>query len=541
VIPGRRSIHDRVTVARAGIALPEPQGDELVLSVADFQSRVRRGMPFWRLASFREGRILVHRLETAGRPLPLALALRPMTRGTLSIEDERGRRHAIGLGELAGWALQAATEPMRVSTLLRSIEATVERLERETPSARVTKLDLAASPLYLRTDLAFGVRAGGSVGHFAGVVNTLDASTGPVIVLTTDEVPTLKPGLEIHQIAPTTAFWNFKELPMFVLNATCVEAAARAVGRRRLAFVYQRYSTNNYSGIEIARQHGVPFVLEYNGSEVWVGRHWGRPLKYEALTERVERLNANAADLIVVVSAALADELAGRGIDRDKILVNPNGVDTDRYRPDVDGSAVRARYGLQDKLVVGFIGTFGPWHGAEVLAEAFVAMLRADPELAARARLLMIGEGATLPAVRQILDRGGALDATVFTGLVPQADGPAYLAATDVLASPHVPNPDGTPFFGSPTKLFEYMAMGRGIVASDLDQIGEVLEHGRTAWLAAPGDSGALAAGLRRLLADAPLRTSLGDAARARALSSHTWQRHTARIIDALQARVAAR
>ena len=52
-----------------------------------------------------------------------------------------------------------------------------------------------------------------------------------------------------------------------------------------------------------------------------------------------------------------------------------------------------------------------------------------------------------------------------------------YLAAYDILVSPHVPNSDGAPFFGSPTKLFEYMTTGKGIVASNLDQIGEVLKH----------------------------------------------------------------
>src|SRR5207237_125725 len=82
--------------------------------------------------------------------------------------------------------------------------------------------------------------------------------------------------------------------------------------------------------------------------------------------------------------------------------------------------------------------------------------------------------------------------------LVPQDDGPEHLAAADLLVSPHVTNPDGTPFFGSPTKLFEYMAMGRPIVASDLEQIGQTLEHGRTAWLVPPGDVEALADAMAR-------------------------------------------
>jgi glycosyltransferase involved in cell wall biosynthesis len=265
-----------------------------------------------------------------------------------------------------------------------------------------------------------------------------------------------------------------------------------------------------------------------------LSRHWGRPLEYEHLSERIERLNLSSADLIVVVSRASADEIIRRGVDVSRVLVNPNGVDPERYRPNVDGHAVRSRYGLGDLTVLGFIGTFGPWHGAEVLARAFVTICQRDAQLARSLRLLMIGDGVTLPAVRRILSDGGALGGTVFTGLVPQEQGPDFLAACDLLVSPHVPNPDGTPFFGSPTKLFEYMAMGKGIVASNLDQIGEVLEHGRTGWLVPPGDVAALAAGLRRLIIDRSLRSVLGAEARWQVLSQYTWHQHTKRTIDRL-------
>src|SRR5262249_61279701 len=97
--------------------------------------------------------------------------------------------------------------------------------------------------------------------------------------------------------------------------------------------------------------------------------------------------------------------------------------------------------------------------------------------------------GPSLAATRQIVESARSEDCVRFTGLIEQADGPQHLAACDVLASPHVPNADGTPFFGSPTKLFEYMAMGKAIVASDLDQVSEVLRHGETAWMVPPADA----------------------------------------------------
>ncbi len=516
--------------------MPDASASDRIVTYDEFVGWVRRGTALAHLQRYDSGRLLVHRLDAAGRPLPLALALRAVSRGPIAIEDEAGRRRDITPAVLARWIGQAATEPFRVSALLRRVSADVDELQREanTNSPRARTVNLAASPLYLRTDLSFGVRAGGSVAHIAGVVNEMGAFTGPVVVLTTDDIPTLRADVEVRHVAPREAFWNFRELPTFLLN-DAFDAEARTVGPSEPAFVYQRYSLNSFAGLRIARRHGVPFVLEYNGLEIWMGRHWGRPLRYEALSRRIEQLNLSAADLIVVVSRAMRDEVVARGIEPARVFVNPNGVDASRYRPDVDGTHVRARFGLTPFTVVGFIGTFGPWHGAEVLARAFVRLLRDDPSRRDSVRLFMIGDGARMPAVREILRDGDALDAAVFAGLVPQEDGPEFLAACDVLASPHVPNPDGTPFFGSPTKLFEYMAMGKGIVASNLEQIGEVLSHGRTAWLVSPNDPEALAGGLRQLIDHPALRGSLGAAARCEAEARYTWREHTRRTIDALR------
>jgi glycosyltransferase involved in cell wall biosynthesis len=537
-----------VTIVRPGVPLPPPQLDELVVSFDELRSWIRRGGVLAHLVRHREGRLLVHRLESAGRPLPIGLVLRAMARGRVSLEDIRGHRRVLTAGVLARWAAQAATEPFRVGALLRNVERSVDELERENRHDATTRrpaLNLEASPLYLRSDLSFGVRAGGSVAHMAGVVNELDTFTGPPIVLTTDDVPTLRPDIDVRLIAPKEAFWNFQELPTFLLNDEFVRAAAAATApatarqepgtERPIAFVYQRYSLNNYAGLRIARRSNVPFVLEYNGSEIWMGRNWGRPLKYERLSQRIEQLNLASADLTVVVSRAMRDEIVSRGIDPSSIFVNPNGVNPDWYRPDLDGSVVRKRYCLDGCLVVGFIGTFGPWHGAEVLARAFVKLMGGHPESAQEVRLLMIGDGATRASTERILTDGGVRGAVAFTGLVPQEEGALHLAACDVLVSPHVPNPDGTPFFGSPTKLFEYMAMGKAIVASRLEQIGEVLDHNRTAWLVAPGDSAALADGLERLIDDPGLRQALGNEARREAVTRYSWREHTRRTIERIK------
>jgi glycosyltransferase involved in cell wall biosynthesis len=437
---------------------------------------------------------------------------------------------------LVRWIGQAITEPFTRGALIAEVTREVAALEAVAmkPQAGAT-FKAEASPLYLRADLSFGVKAGGSVGHTAGVINHLGDFAASPMVITSDPVPTVSPSIETHTIAPDEAFWHYQELPAFVMNRAVTRTAKRVVGNRIPAFVYQRYTLNGYAAVQLAQHWQVPLVTEYNGSEVWVARHWGRPLTYEALSTRIEHINLRAAHLVSVVSRPLADEVVALGIDRSRVLINPNGVEPDRYRPDLDASALRDRLGLTGRTVIGFIGTFGPWHGAEVLAAAFVAMLSAHPALRDHVKLLWIGDGATLPAVRGILRHGQAEDACVFTGLVPQADGPGYLAACDIYASPHVPNQDGSPFFGSPTKLFEYMAMGRAIVASSLDQIADVLDDGRTAVLVPPGDASALAGAMMRLVDDQPLRHALGAAARSEAVARHTWHAHVGRTIAALR------
>ncbi len=120
----------------------------------------------------------------------------------------------------------------------------------------------------------------------------------------------------------------------------------------------------------------------------------------------------------------------------------------------------------------------------------------------------------------------------IFTGLIPHTNVPAYLDASDILVSPQIPNADGQPFFGSPTKLFEYMAMQKAIVASDLDQLSRVLSHRNTAWMVIPGSDAELANAIEYLAERPALRNLLGRNARAAALQHHTWHQNAIRFLS---------
>ena len=81
------------------------------------------------------------------------------------------------------------------------------------------------------------------------------------------------------------------------------------------------------------------------------------------------------------------------------------------------------------------------------------------------------------------------------------------------------------------------MAMGKGIVASDLEQIGDILEHDRTAWMVEPANADSLMAGLNTLIDDVQRRERLGQAARREVTASYTWHEHTRKIIEKLKER----
>jgi glycosyltransferase involved in cell wall biosynthesis len=121
----------------------------------------------------------------------------------------------------------------------------------------------------------------------------------------------------------------------------------------------------------------------------------------------------------------------------------------------------------------------------------------------------------------------------IFTGAVGHERVPGLLDACDILVAPHVPLADGSEFFGSPTKIFEYMAMGKGIVASRLGQIGEVLVDGETALLVEPGDVEELREAIVKMIEDKELRHALGVKARQTAEKEHTWTHNAQRVLDA--------
>src|ERR687891_1155077 len=121
----------RLTIVRPGLPMPPAAPGELVVPYDEFIRWSRRGTVLAHLARHQEGRLLVYRLETSGRPLPLGLALRAMSRGRVAVEDLRGRRRPVTAALLARWTAQIASEPFRIRALLRKVRHSLDDLDAE--------------------------------------------------------------------------------------------------------------------------------------------------------------------------------------------------------------------------------------------------------------------------------------------------------------------------------------------------------------------------------------------------------------------------
>ena len=381
---------------------------------------------------------------------------------------------------------------------------------------------------YLRATPGPGTQAGGAASHIKGVVEGLESLGAKVQIISNDLIAGLNHPDERFEVIPPQPRGGTRALFDIHNNLVFTAGAVPLVERVAPDFIYQRYARFSWAGVVAALRTKRPLLLEYNGSEVWVGKHWDRVGSLDLL-ERYERLNLDAAARIFVVSEVERRNLEVRGVEPQKIIVNPNGVDVERFRPGVGGVDSRRELGIRDdEVVAGFVGTFGPWHGVEKLAAAIKLM---PAKLAVR--FLLVGSGSLHAQVEKQLESEVSERRVIFTGAVGHERVPRLLDACDILVAPHVPLADGSEFFGSPTKIFEYMAMGKGIVASRLGQIGDVLVDRETALLVEPGDVQELANGMVELIESRTLRVALGEKAREVAEREHTWGHNARRVMEA--------
>ncbi len=434
------------------------------------------------------------------------------------------------------------------ATFLQEKSAQLRALRKLPPAARG---DGTNHVLYARFDYWNAqCKSGGSIGHTANIVKFLANSGHPVHIAACHPLPLTQAyaAQATYYPEPSSRFAQANyEYQFLAANDAIYPGLFAQAQALRPAFLYERPSLGNFTGLRVARELGIPYVYEYNGSEPWILRHWGKnPLQHEPLFLEIETTLLELADVILVVSGALRDELLARGFAPAKILVNPNGVDPQCFDPAAtaeSGRRLRRQLGFEpEHIVLGFIGSFGVWHGIPTLMEAAPKILSANPSI----RLLMIGNGNLRDDFEAAIQAHKLSDRVVMTGSIPQEQAATYLAACDVFLSPHqLPPGDSRPFFGSPTKLFEYMAMNRPLIASALGQIAEVIQPAlhcsdlasdqnntsAVGILIEPGNVSELVEATIALANQPKLGQQLARNALDHAMRHYTWEAHINRLL----------
>jgi len=274
-----------------------------------------------------------------------------------------------------------------------------------------------------------------------------------------------------------------------------------------------------------------PVVYESHGFAPAVGEDLPSMLSHAAAPspakrrrlERREQMVWMRAGGYITITAALARELEGRFGSRPCLAVVPDGA----RMPAVEDVGLRRPVGAEAP-VVGYAGHLYPWKGPDV----FIGAIERLPGVHA----LVVGGLAGEPDLERVRALAGrvAPGRVTFAGQVDPPRVAGLLRQADVLVLPNTPGRVSSSYT-SPLKLFEYMASGRPIVASDLPALREVLRPDENAVLVEAGDAASLAAGLARVLGDAGLASRL--AARAREdVREWTWDRRAERIEALLEA-----
>jgi glycosyltransferase involved in cell wall biosynthesis len=297
-----------------------------------------------------------------------------------------------------------------------------------------------------------------------------------------------------------------------------LDAALRREGP--FGLVYERYSLWSFAAMEYARETETRSVLEVNAPLVEEQERY-RGLVDRSSAESVARRVFTAAGTIVAVSREVAEHIERCPGLSDGPHVVANGVDPLRFPAGIPPSHPAP----PGTFTIGFVGSLKPWHGLEVLVDAFAALQRTHPET----RLLVVGDGPERESLIARLAATDALEAAELVGAVDPGDVAGLLASMDMAVAPYPPQ---VGFYFSPLKLFEYMAAGRPVVASRIGQVGEIIQHGWNGLLCEPGDVASLVAGIERLRFDPLLAMALGANARASVLQHHTWDAAVRRILE---------
>lgn len=334
--------------------------------------------------------------------------------------------------------------------------------------------------------------------------------------------------------ATKPGFWQRLSLPRSAIEVLEIlyDRKGRPMLRERARslrphFVYERHALHCRAGLDVARELGVPLLLEVNSPMVAEMAKLGS-LRFAARARRTERAVLESADAVLAVTHVLADLLVEAGARRERVHVIGNAAEPARYGHAARAAAaeVRRRLTLRDgAFVVGFVGYMRPWHRLDLVIDVMTR-----PELR-DVVLVLMGRGPALQPLLELANARGVGDRVRALGEVPPDLLPAHQLACDLALIPAINE------YASPLKLFDALAAGVPALAPDQPNLREVITDGATGLLFARENAEALAVQLGRCVRDRAFAARVGAAGRdLLERERYTWTGNAERIVKVYEA-----
>jgi glycosyltransferase involved in cell wall biosynthesis len=311
----------------------------------------------------------------------------------------------------------------------------------------------------------------------------------------------------------------FFELIEILYNAFAFAQMVFVTRKKKIDFVYERYALFSFTGVLFSKTHRIPILLEVNDSAI-VERN--RKVFFFKIARRIEQWIFYHASGIITVSNVFKKIVITQGGEKERTFVTQNAIDPHDFTISVnERNLIRKQYQLHEEMVIGYVGGFSYWHKLEFLLDAIANLIEIYPNI----HCFLIGDGVTRPLLVEKAKKMGIEGHFTFTGKCQHIQIAAHISAMDIAI---LPDANG---YCSPVKLFEYMAMGKPVLAPRLPNVNEILTSGLNGILFAPGDREDLERCLSEIIDNEELRRNLGSNARRTVYEEHLWIHNARRII----------
>lgn len=341
--------------------------------------------------------------------------------------------------------------------------------------------------------------------------------------LTSDayEVPSYKKLMK--RFIPRFLWTTMNNYKLILHDRKAGKRLEEAILNDRPDLIYERSEYLQDSGARIASKHGLKYFIEVNAPFVEEMNAFEGYSLFHPRAHRIEAYKLRMASKVFCVSSALSDFLIKRyDCRKSKLVLQPNCINPSKYHTDPGTvSGIRERFQLKDCKVIGFVGSMFPYHGVDMLIEAFSAIVKNNPGV----RLLVVGDGIVLNELKRMTKRLLIEDNVIFTGKIPHSEVFNYIQVMDICIMAR------SNWYGSPVKIFEYGLMKKPIIAPDTAPVRDVMAHMEDALIT--GDQTAdLEAAIGLLLNDDALSARLAEHFHRKVLDNYTWDKAAIKIID---------